>query len=72
MDFSTIQQPRDEACVGEVGLFPLYMGATDRLLNADHEKVYFEGMPMYKGKVCRNHGGFHYICTLFFTETSPE
>ena len=28
------------------------MGATDRLLNADHEEVYFKGMPMYKGKVC--------------------
>jgi hypothetical protein len=34
-----------------VGLFPVYMGATDRLLNADHEKVYFKGMPLYKGKV---------------------
>ncbi|XVF04548.1 hypothetical protein REPUB_Repub05bG0093000 [Reevesia pubescens] len=40
----------DEACVGEVGLFPLYLGATDRLLNADNEKVYFEGMPLYNGK----------------------
>ncbi|KAF5930079.1 hypothetical protein HYC85_030952 [Camellia sinensis] len=39
----------DQACVGEVGLFPQYMGATDRLLNADHEEVYFKGMPMYKG-----------------------
>lgn len=48
--------PHDEACVGEVGLFPLYMGATDRLLNADHEKVYFEGMPLYKGKQLRRHG----------------
>jgi len=27
------------------------MGATDRLLNADHEKIYFKGMPLYKGKV---------------------
>uniref|UniRef100_A0A1S3Y8J8 Probable acyl-activating enzyme 18, peroxisomal n=1 Tax=Nicotiana tabacum TaxID=4097 RepID=A0A1S3Y8J8_TOBAC len=44
--------PDDQACVGEVGLFPTYMGATDRLLNADHEKVYFEGMPMYKDMVC--------------------
>ncbi|XP_019257555.1 PREDICTED: probable acyl-activating enzyme 18, peroxisomal isoform X2 [Nicotiana attenuata] len=40
--------PDDQACVGEVGLFPTYMGATDRLLNADHEKVYFRGMPMHK------------------------
>jgi len=28
------------------------MGATDRLLNADHEEVYFKGMPTYKGVVC--------------------
>jgi len=27
------------------------MGATDRLLNADNEEVYFKGMPIYKGKV---------------------
>ncbi|XP_033516752.1 probable CoA ligase CCL12 isoform X3 [Nicotiana tomentosiformis] len=52
--------PDDQACVGEVGLFPTYMGATDRLLNADHEKVYFEGMPMYKDMLyfqqLRRHG----------------
>ncbi|GMY16103.1 putative acyl-activating enzyme 18, peroxisomal [Fagus crenata] len=46
----------DQACVGEVGLFPLYMGATDRLLDADHEEVYFNGMPMYKGIHLRRHG----------------
>ncbi|KAG4391303.1 hypothetical protein JHK82_013070 [Glycine max] len=48
--------PEDVACVGEVGLFPIYMGATDRLLNADNEEVYFKGMPIYKGKVLRRHG----------------
>ncbi|KAJ4841604.1 hypothetical protein Tsubulata_039483 [Turnera subulata] len=26
----------DRPCVGEMGLFPLYMGASERLLNADH------------------------------------
>ncbi|OMO57870.1 AMP-dependent synthetase/ligase [Corchorus olitorius] len=31
--------PDDKPCVGEVGLFPLYLGATDRLLNADHEET---------------------------------
>ncbi|KAL3321348.1 hypothetical protein AABB24_039129 [Solanum stoloniferum] len=48
--------PDDQACVGEIGLFPTYMGATDRLLNADHEKVYFEGMPTYKDMQLRRHG----------------
>lgn len=45
-------QPDDQPCVGEVGLFPLYFGASERLLNADHYKVYFKGMPMFKGMVC--------------------
>ncbi|KAK6772667.1 hypothetical protein RDI58_027905 [Solanum bulbocastanum] len=48
--------PDDQACVGEIALFPTYMGATDRLLNADHEKVYFEGMPTYKDMQLRRHG----------------
>lgn len=47
-------QPDDQPCVGEVGLFPVYMGATNRLLNADHKKVYFDGMPTYKMSVCKD------------------
>ena len=34
-----------------MGLFPRYLGATDRLLNVDHEEVYFKGMPVYRGMV---------------------
>ncbi|KAL2940710.1 putative acyl-activating enzyme 18 peroxisomal [Bienertia sinuspersici] len=48
--------PEDQACEGELALFPLLPGATDRLLNADHEKIYFEGMPLYKGMRLRRHG----------------
>ncbi|KAJ3670183.1 hypothetical protein LUZ60_010507 [Juncus effusus] len=48
--------PHEEPCVGEVGLFPIYFGATNRLLNADHNKVYFDGMPTYKGMQLRRHG----------------
>ncbi|KAF7068457.1 hypothetical protein CFC21_074215 [Triticum aestivum] len=48
--------PDDVPCSGEVGLFPLYFGATDRLLNADHDKVYFDGMPVYRGRQLRRHG----------------
>ncbi|KAL5545215.1 hypothetical protein UlMin_008999 [Ulmus minor] len=51
-----IPYPDEQACTGEVGLFPLLMGATDKLLNADHEEVYFKGMPMYKGMCLRRHG----------------
>ncbi|XP_011089734.1 probable acyl-activating enzyme 18, peroxisomal [Sesamum indicum] len=55
-DENGVPYPDDQPCIGEVGLFPLYMGATDRLLNADHEEVYFKGMPMYKGMQLRRHG----------------
>ncbi|KAL5210603.1 hypothetical protein ABZP36_006226 [Zizania latifolia] len=48
--------PDDVPCAGEVGLFPLYFGATDQLLNYDHNKVYFDGMPIYNGRQLRRHG----------------
>ncbi|WVZ60932.1 hypothetical protein U9M48_010886 [Paspalum notatum var. saurae] len=48
--------PDDAPCTGEVGLFPLYFGATNWLLNADHDKVYFDGMPIYRGRQLRRHG----------------
>ncbi|XP_042480555.1 probable CoA ligase CCL12 [Macadamia integrifolia] len=56
LDEHGVPYPDDQPCVGEVGLFPVYMGATDRLLNADHEEVYFKGMPMYEGMHLRRHG----------------
>lgn len=56
LDEEGVPYPDDQPCVGEVGLFPRHMGATDRLLNADHEEVYFKGMPMYKGIRLRRHG----------------
>ncbi|KAG9456398.1 hypothetical protein H6P81_000906 [Aristolochia fimbriata] len=56
LDDNGIPYPSDQPCVGEVALIPLYMGATDRLLNADHEEVYFMGMPMYRGMQLRRHG----------------
>ncbi|MED6158043.1 putative CoA ligase ccl12 [Stylosanthes scabra] len=51
-----VAYPEGAPCVGEVGLFPLSLGASDRLLNADHDRVYFRGMPTYKRKVLRRHG----------------
>ncbi|KAJ9697766.1 hypothetical protein PVL29_007065 [Vitis rotundifolia] len=56
LDENGVPYPDDQPCVGEVGLFPLIMGATDWLLNADHEEIYFKGMPMYKGMHLRRHG----------------
>ncbi|CAI9108152.1 OLC1v1007687C1 [Oldenlandia corymbosa var. corymbosa] len=56
LDENGIPYLDDQPCEGEVGLFPLYMGATNQLLNADHEDVYFKGMPIYKGTQLRRHG----------------
>ncbi|CAI8618643.1 unnamed protein product [Vicia faba] len=57
LDENGVPYPENVPCVGEVGLFPLSLGASDRLLNADHDEVYFKGMPVYKGKqVLRRHG----------------
>ncbi|KAH1107965.1 hypothetical protein J1N35_011733, partial [Gossypium stocksii] len=48
--------PDDKTCVSEVRLLPLYLRATNRLLNVDPEEVYFEGMPMHNGMHLRRHG----------------
>ncbi|CAK7339128.1 unnamed protein product [Dovyalis caffra] len=56
LDENGASYPDDVPCAGEVGLFPLYLGASERLLNANHDKVYFKGMPMYKGMQLRRHG----------------
>ncbi|CAJ2677403.1 unnamed protein product [Trifolium pratense] len=57
LDENGVPYPENVPCVGEVGLLPLSLGASDRLLNANHDDVYFKGMPMYKGKqVLRRHG----------------
>ncbi|KAI3905545.1 hypothetical protein MKX01_036454 [Papaver californicum] len=51
LDEHGVAFPNDQPCVGEVGLFSVYMGATNRLLNADFEKVYVKGMPTHNGMV---------------------
>ncbi|PWA52743.1 acyl-activating enzyme 18 [Artemisia annua] len=56
LDDYGVPYPDDQPCVGEVGLFPLYFGASEKLLNADHDEIYFKGMPIYKGRQLRRHG----------------
>ncbi|GJP65075.1 hypothetical protein CLOP_g21984 [Closterium sp. NIES-67] len=41
---------------GECALMPHMLGASWKLLNADHHKVYFEGMPEFQGQRLRRHG----------------
>lgn len=47
--------PDDQPCIGELALMP-NLGASHFLLNADHNAVYYEGMPTYKGVQLRRHG----------------
>uniref|UniRef100_A0A9I9EAE9 Acyl-activating enzyme 18, peroxisomal n=1 Tax=Cucumis melo TaxID=3656 RepID=A0A9I9EAE9_CUCME len=49
LDEHGIPFPEDQPCIGEIGLFPIYLGASNELLNADHDEVYFKGMPIYNG-----------------------
>ncbi|TVU09398.1 hypothetical protein EJB05_42870 [Eragrostis curvula] len=48
--------PQDVAGIGELALDPTLFGSSTTLLNADHHKVYFKGMPEKNGKVLRRHG----------------
>lgn len=48
--------PQNMPGFGELALGPLMIGASNTLLNGDHYKVYFKGMPKWKGKVLRRHG----------------
>lgn len=41
---------------GEMFLIPPIMGLSNSLLNRDHYKVYYKGIPTYMGKVLRKHG----------------
>eukprot|EP00270_Netrium_digitus_P001517 TRINITY_DN11677_c0_g1_i1.p1 TRINITY_DN11677_c0_g1~~TRINITY_DN11677_c0_g1_i1.p1 ORF type:complete len:239 (-),score=72.48 TRINITY_DN11677_c0_g1_i1:97-753(-) len=43
-------------CRGEIAIGPCMLGSSWKLLNADHEKVYFMGMPSHKGQILRRHG----------------
>ncbi|XP_038902724.1 probable acyl-activating enzyme 18, peroxisomal [Benincasa hispida] len=56
LDEYGIPYPEDQPCIGEIGLFPLCLGASSELLNADHHEVYFKGMPKYNGMQLRRHG----------------
>ncbi|EOA22761.1 hypothetical protein CARUB_v10003474mg [Capsella rubella] len=42
--------------VGELALFPHIFGASSTLLNGNHYKVYFKGMPTFQGQILRRHG----------------
>lgn len=48
--------PQNTGGFGELAVGPLMFGGSHTLLNADHYNVYFEGMPIWDGKLLRRHG----------------
>lgn len=56
-DFVILDEEGHPSYMGEVALIPPILGLSTQLLNADHHKVYFAGMPiMENGARLRRHG----------------
>ena len=56
---ATPGEPRDyheQAEQGEVFLIPPSIGLSQTLSNADHDQVYYQGCPTWRGHVLRRHG----------------
>ncbi|XP_066399362.1 probable acyl-activating enzyme 17, peroxisomal isoform X2 [Miscanthus floridulus] len=56
LDSSGNPLPQDRVGIGELALHPTLFGSSTTLLNADHQEVYFNGMPEWHGKILRRHG----------------
>ena len=54
--FVLLDEHGKETDNGEVYILPPAMGLSTRLLNKDHEAVYHQGTPVFKGKLTRRHG----------------
>lgn len=61
-DFTILNEKGDVDQLGEVVLIPPALGLSVSLLNADHDKVYYSGMPLLNGVPLRRHGD--QICAL--------
>ncbi|MDV7186623.1 AMP-binding protein [Lutibacter sp. TH_r2] len=55
-EFVLLNEENNKADKGEVFLIPPILGLSNRLINRDHFKAYYEGTPTYKGKLLRRHG----------------
>jgi acetyl-CoA synthetase len=55
-DFAILNEDGEPADLGEVAIIPPSIGLSVELLNADHEKVYYSGMPTLDGVPLRRHG----------------
>nr|CAB3456964.1 unnamed protein product [Digitaria exilis] len=67
LDSSGNPLPQDSVGIGELALDPVLFGSSTTLLNADHQEVYFNGMPEWNGKVLRRHGDeFERTCDGYY------
>ena len=57
-EFVILDENFRETDAGEVFLIPPSMGLSVTLLNKDHHKTYYEGLPTYNGKTLRRHGDY--------------
>jgi acetyl-CoA synthetase len=56
IDFAIINDDGLPVELGEVAIIPPSIGLSVSLLNADHDKVYYSGMPTFNGIPLRRHG----------------
>ncbi len=57
-EFVILDENFRETDAGEVFIIPPTPGLSIKLLNKDHHKTYYEGLPKYKGKTLRRHGDY--------------
>lgn len=55
-EFVLLDENNEFSDIGEVFMIPPIMGLSNRLLNRDHNEVYYKGTPSYKNQVLRRHG----------------
>lgn len=56
LNFAILNEEGQPADIGEVAIIPPSIGLSVALLNADHDKVYYSGMPKLDGVQLRRHG----------------
>jgi acetyl-CoA synthetase len=57
-EFVILDENFKETDAGEVFIIPPTPGLSVELLNKDHHKTYYEGLPLFKGKTLRRHGDY--------------
>lgn len=56
IDFILLNENEQVSNIGEVAIIPPSIGLSNELLNADHQQIYYAGMPKKNGHYLRRHG----------------